>query len=493
MTDLDTRLVYHLPRTRVRITGTATEKVVLSRAEPERRFEREVALETTADPAGFFAVALGKSKLSDDTFSLELTEDGRLVSTEATSTGRLGDVVRNVFSFVTSVVGIAAGLLSPVKIAKLEGEPPAPSYEAVFPERAKRRRRVEGALEEVRSKVVDLEESLVGVADADERKKVLEHVRDLEAASTVLLEEARRLDVHFQAWKASVEQETTNELVFTLDPSDLPLTGAVESWPSPPTKEQLGKLGPVYDGLRMVLARRDVLPLPREGVAEDPGTAADGFFFRQPRPVELSLYVVAEDRLVLMSRKVELVMDEECRLCFVEYGKTRWSETSAEAAFWPGGSLKTLKNSRASEAAAATGALKELPADAKAALEQANQVLDERQKLDLQGLEHRIAELEKRKSLVEKEIALGGVVDTRQSQEEITRLKAEIDLLKSRKDLGVAERELQQVAAGGTLQLETEILKLRTALEQAQVERLKVQQALEKLASPEPPEPDEGD
>jgi len=495
MADRQAWLVYHLPKTRIRLKSSVTERFDLRREERTRQVKSEIALETGADPAAFYRIDLKGSKLSDESFGLELTQDGRLVSTESKAVGRLGKVVKNVFSFVSSVVAIAGRIalgaaVAPAAVdagaAKAEEDPVLRRYREAHPQWAQRRQRAGQVLELMRSKMVDIEEEIVAEKDPAKRKERQEHLKDLASSSEALFEELKRLDTHFQAWKAGEENETSEELVFTFDLDDLPKVSTVESWKGLPTSQQLGRFASAFERLDLVLARDEPAPLPSSGVPQPPGAgdSAPGMFFRCSRPLGLVLYLVRDERLVGVKSTTELVMDGHCRLGYVEIGKTRWSEFSVETAFWPDGGLKSLKSFRASEAAAATDALRDLPVELKASLEQANEIIDQQQKLDLQGIEQRIAELEKQKSLVEKEIALGGVLDTRRTTEEIARLKAEIDLLRARKDLGVAERELLAVSSGSAIQLETELLKLRTDLERAQVARLKVESELRELQKP---------
>ena len=113
-----------------------------------------------------------------------------------------------------------------------------------------------------------------------------------------------------------------------------------------------------------------------------------------------------------------------------------WSESNASLALHESGALKKLSNSRASDLAAATGALKDVPAEVLSALQQANKIIDEQQTLSLQGLDRRLAMLKKEKEVLEAEIEAGGVLATRAQRSELARLKAEIDLLKARKELG---------------------------------------------------------
>ena len=490
MADFKTWMTYHLPRTRIRVHGTAIEKLNLRTGQREKEVSSSVTLETEADPAAFYQIDLRGSKLSDSSFSLELTDDGRLVSTEAKSTGRLGQIVRNVFGFVTTVVsavgGLAGGAGAFVEAAAADtdvSDPVLERYRAEHPNRSERRRRITEALEAIVAKLIELENGLVAQADPGERQKAVAHIKDLKRAADGLRAEAKLLDTHFVAWKASKEAASSRTYELTVDLAGLPKISDVESWTGEPTPGQLGSSAPAYRALNLVIARSDPQPPPSGSVPTSPsaGTAYAGVFFRHARPIELALFVARGGVLEMVKKTSELVMDDNCRTGFVVFGRSRWSERSASLTFSNLGGLKKLKNSKASELAAATGTLKELPADVLASLEQANKIIDERQKLSLQGIEQRIAELEKQKSLIDKEIALDEAIDTRDLVEEQKRLKAEIDLLKARKDLGDAQRNLQLVEQGSAIQLETEILKLRVGLEKAQVERLKTEAELEKL------------
>lgn len=491
MSERDSSVTYHLPRTAVKISGTVTEKTDLRTGERVSVATSEISLATEADPASYYRIDLEGSKLVKSSFALELREDGRLVSTEAKSVGQLGQVIKNVFGFVTTVVGVVGKLVGAVPMAapgglagddedEPTGDPVLERYAKKFPELARLRRDTTAAIHDALAKIVALERSLLD-ADAEERKKIAARVTALHGSLERLRTEAARLDEHFSAWKASAENATSSAVELTFDLDDLPTRQQVESWGDTlPTQEQLGSFWPAYETFQLVLAR-DGDPPKASDVSVSLDESCRGIVYRMARPLEMSLYVVRGGKLKLAKRTTAQVFDRRSRLGFIELGESKWTEKSAEIAFHDSGALKKLSNSKASEAAAATGTLKELPAEVLSSLEQANKIIDERQKLALQNVEQRIAELEQRKKLLQAEIAVDDVLASREKNAELEQIKKEIELLKSRKQLGDAARELEVSQAARDVEMSTELLKLQLELEKAQIERLKVEAQLREL------------
>ncbi len=489
MSDQDTHLVYHLPRTKVRVTAAATEKTDAGTGERRVEATTNIALETQADAQAYFRILLDDSHFSDNEFTLELSEAGLLVATDAAATGRLGKIVKGVFGLVTSVVSIFSGLGAAAGGALLLGEigeePGRPDYGRDHPELAARRTTTKRAIETLAQTLVELEVRQAGTASEEDRAKTTKHIADVKSGLEVLRSEATLLAQHYAAWKTTIESAASHTFEYAYDLEDLPMKAVVDGWESRPPAGVLGPLQALYDLTGQVLARVDDPRPATGGLSEASGTARAGVYIRQSRPIALCLYKTMRDsvgdRLVLSKHEAVHVMDKNSRLGFVEFGKTKWSKKSAKVEFYANGTFKKLTNSTESAAAAVVQTLSELPDAALASIKKANEIIDAQQELSFQRTEQWIAELEKRKKAVEGEIALNGVLATKEQQEEKKKLDAEIALLKSRMDLGTLAAEFEVQTSGHDAKIETDILGVHVELEKARVERLKVEADLAKL------------
>jgi hypothetical protein len=429
-----TWVFYHLPETVLEIAGSVTTKKNLETDQEEKSTNAKMALLTRADQDWYFRVNLEGSTLSDSSISLELTEDERLVTTEAKSVGRLGAIIKNIIGFVVAIVGVGTG--RPLGERAKAKKDPQEEYEKEHPDLGARRRELRQAIRAIGAKLVEIETLISQTPDKTAREALRAYATDLTDGLKNLRSEAEIIEAHFSAWKARKEAARERSYEFTYRLSQLPDTSKFqEGQPVPP---DLGDVREAYLAFGLIVSRKDfsvpdVDPPPPPNA---PGSKHHGIYFRRPRPIELSLWTVEEDKLLRIQRRTHTVVDQRSPLGFMEFGKTIWSELSASLTLHDSGALKKLSNSKASELAAATGALKDLPADVLASLEKANKIIDEQQTLSLQGMDRRLAELKKQKEILEAEIEANGVLATAAQRAELARLKAEIDLLKARKEIG---------------------------------------------------------
>ena len=525
-----TSLVYHLPQTVVCVRGTATTKNILgSPGDTQVTAKGEFLLEPRSDADHYYKIDFTESSLSDSEMKIVLAGDGRLISTDATTTGKLGTVVRSVFGFVASAAALAAkaaaatafGALAPPMLALGPAAPTQPSkpgkdpvevaYKKAHPEMAAKRGETRDAIDKLEKRILAVGTALAGQApkgsdvDGKSDEELRKMLSGATAALTALRAEAEKLNTHFKAWKSSAEDEKKESFTHTVELSVLPTVSEVKALQSalaaiPPDdpartdkvaqayRTHLGEYEPVFQAARAIVAMEDPfdrssdsgrLPHGVEGLANH--ESYHGIVFRQARPVTLELHVEKDDAFTLAKRDIVFVVDRHSRLGFVELGSTKWSKKSAKVEMGPGGELKTLSNASESAAAAAASALAQLPEEALARLKQANAIIDEGQQLALQGIDFRISTLEQRKKLIDAEIAHAGVLATREDVEEKARLKAEIERLE-------AVQTLTSVRAAGELGAETaqirreiELLTLRVELREQELARLRAEFEIQKL------------
>lgn len=478
MSKRKTIIWYHLPKSFLTITGTVTTTTTAAGGQNESK-STELALATRADPAACYGVKLERSLFSDNEIDLEVSEKGLLTSSNATSTGQLGTIFKNVASFAATVAGAATGLRvfpafapssTPAGTAPT-GSPPSPAtlYSTEHPGRAQRRQEIADAIDHLLETVIVKERSLAGQSDEKDREATRAHIADLEQAITDLREQAEPLDRHYASWKATKEQETTETHEFEIAISELPTVKAISDLGTNlPTEAGLGSSFPIYEKLGIVVARLGDVPKVVDPSAAEArpaaGSAHSGAFYRKVVPMRLHLFAKDSGKLKLIETEVHEVIDEASRPGYLEFKRNRWSSTTVEAGFGDGGSLTRLKHTKTSTVAAATTATKELPEEVLDALNRADSIVDAHQKLRLQGIDHRLQELDREKKELDAEIALGDLIDTRALANRLKVVKAEKDLLTARKELGEARVALEAHEKTKANQLEIEALRLKKEL-----------------------------
>lgn len=519
-------LRYSLPLTWVRIAGTTTTKRNLTSDKLDASSESTVSLIVAPDPNAAYEIDFEKSKLADRAVSIELSPAGLLTSTTSTSTGQLGKVIGSVVSAVASVAAVAGGLLGgpaaggfatmmaaeePDEDRRRELADPESGvdepYATEHPERARRRAELRERIPALRERIRDQRERICEAADDTERKRIAACVEALGQSLAELIEEARELDAHLEAWRSVKEAPVTRSYTFLLRVTELPRLDDVKG--VDPDQAPLGAMKEVYDALHVVVARSDGSTAGGGASPPAPRTRARGVFHRQPRPVRLTILKPLADRSVSsesvsgagsvdaadsrpaprstlrpVSASIEAVLDGHSPLGFVEFGKSAWSKRAAEMTFGDTGSLTKLSNEKASELAAAAEAVESAPEKALAGLESANKILDQLQTVSLQGVTHRIAVLQQEKAVLEATVARDDLLATRDATSELKAVQAELALLQDQRQLGTARRALDADAETEMVRLRTDVLKVRTELERSQVERLKAQAELAELGKP---------
>jgi hypothetical protein len=154
---------YHLPKTVVNIEGVVTSKKTYkyndslqNDIDGDRIVDNinieDITLNVVADSYEYYCIDLEKTKISDDTFSLELSDDGRIITTDATSAGKIGTIAKNIAGFVATVVSTSVNLelfssedrneipISEQKIDSYRKIDLKELYEKKYPKQAKQRR-----------------------------------------------------------------------------------------------------------------------------------------------------------------------------------------------------------------------------------------------------------------------------------------------------------------------------------------------------------------
>jgi hypothetical protein len=466
---------YHLSTTVVNIQGVVTTKKEYmsdnSIVDTIDKIDiRDLLLSAIADPDCYYCIDLEKTKISDDTFAIELSDDGRIITTDSNSTGKIGTTVNSIAGFVTNVVAVASNLTSPATVAlsglkktafndsqaaereshisyKLDLEN---IYETEFPERALRRKNVRKAIDTLTDKLIELNLSIANEGSEQRREELVKYTNQIKTSLTDLHVQNDSIESIFSAWKNVMQDEEENIYSFTLDIDDLLESSSIEEMVKEINhQEKLEKLieekscqlRDVYQKLQFVLSKRDYSPytydnedeLPKDFVSPElPGTSFPGIFCRRPRLVEFTIWKIdATDRLFPVSKTVRSILDRHSRLFTIEFGKSNWSNHNAKVSFHPtNGALKTLSTSNTSALSAASNVFSQLPKEVLANLEAANKIQAQLQKIEGENINKQIARMNREKKKIEAAIALDGAIATKKQKSEIAKYKALIERLK---------------------------------------------------------------
>ena len=217
---------------------------------------------------------LKSSRLADKSLSLELTDDERLVTTEAKSVGRLGAIIKNIVGFLVSIVGIRGGtLLTGTEFLEATAAPkkdPQEQYEKDHPEMGLRRRKLRDAMDVLGAKLIEVEKSISQTPDKPARDPLRAYATDIKDGLKNLRPEAEIIEAHFAAWKARKEAPKERLYEFTYRIAQLPDTATFnEGQPVPP----LGDVEEAYKAFGLIVSKKDNLPVPD---ADPPPAPAPG-------------------------------------------------------------------------------------------------------------------------------------------------------------------------------------------------------------------------
>jgi hypothetical protein len=189
-----------------------------------------------------------------------------------------------------------------------------------------------------------------------------------------------------------------------------------------------------------------------------------GIWFRTARPLSLAVYERrpgSNDEFRLDSVTPVWVVDSDSRLGFLRFDSGIFDKQVGAVEFGDGGALSGLTSGGESAGRHLSTALSSVPGQIKESVEQAATVVEGLTKLRAAAAERRLADLKRRKEIIDAEIAEKGALATRAQREELERLNAKIDLVEAEKKLAPdpvtppsPNQELEERLARTTLELE---------------------------------------
>lgn len=439
---------YFLPRTVVRIAGRRTETADELAAEPAVELAGAVECVEQADPDCPLWITVDGTFFRDREGSIAFTSDRRLTSLSTTSTGTAGRFTAGAIRFVTSAVAAVAAArpsFAGRAATVFEGDKKDPveeQYAEDCPQAAADRT-------EIRAAVVTVRKALVRAAtDTPQAGDHAKALREVQSAMKLLTDLQDKAEQHFAAWRESKKTVHTQDLAYEVPILSLPKTHEVEANLGDLKPELLDDCWEPFERLGVFVA---VASDPHETPdAPDAGTTSTGFYFRSPRAVWLSVYErpagSAEVRLV--ERRRQLVFDASCDTGFVSCDSGAWRKKSVSIELDAGSAVARITTSAEGGAGAAGDALAGVVDQAVKGLADAEAITKSLDTVRDRDIDRRIAQLEKRRKLVEAEVAADVDAADAGKLREIARLDHEKALLTARKDVAALTTPEPQSANG---------------------------------------------
>lgn len=421
---------YFLPRTVVRFSGRRTETVDALADQHAVELEGAVECVEQADPEWPLRISVDGTFFRDREGSIAFTGDRRLMSLSATSTGTASALTTGAVRFVTSAVAAVASIRSlDAEDGDGQGDPVEAQYTSDCPEAAANRT-------EIRAAVVANRQALVRAAvRADEPGDHIRALRQLRTAMTVLTDLQTTAEQHFAAWRASKKTTHTQDLAYEVPVLSLPSADAVDAALDDLTPELLGACWEPFQRLGVLAA---VTHAPhRTPDAPDAGTTSNGFHYRTPRRVWLSVYEQAAgtSEVRLVERRGLLVYDATCATEYVSCDSGAWHKKTVAVELDAGSGLSRITTSAQGGAGAVGAALSGAADDVVKGLADAQTITTGVDTIRDRAVDRRIAQLDRRTKLAEAEVAADTAAADTAKLREIARLSHEKELLTARKEV----------------------------------------------------------
>lgn len=477
------RIRYRLPVTNVRFTATRTytRDSVLHDGNKEELTSSAAELIVKADARSSLTAQIETGGLWDVSASLALTDDQRLSSASNASDGKAGAVVTGFLGaavFAASFAGgvpaaLAAGLgiAQAVRIKTFSSRVAIERvFSAIQPDEVKPIDPVEEAYEQghrVQYQQLSEYRRLLGILRQEalelaiqatqtpaERVAMLRDLRVLKRLQAEIEANIERLNLHFQAWRASTLETWTQDLVEEIPFDDLPATTTGDlDW----LRVDEGRLRHIWKRFGLM-----VVPFPTtEKIHPVEAESQPGVYEREPRSVTWKLWKrsIDSDTHRCIGTGTSLVLDRHSPISYIPFRKSFWAKRTVKATFGSSGSLSGLDVESTSSLAAAAQTLGSLPTTAASSAEQANKLSDQLYSLRSKSLDQAADRAKKLLDLKQSEMTKAGLTATEADYAELERLKQQVAIaentaklqpdvlaatsLKGQTDLLTAQRELE--------------------------------------------------
>jgi len=439
--------------------------------------------------------------MKDKQFQLEFAADGRLTSSSATVSGAGAAVIEagiRVGTFVAStILGSLGGMFL---LAEGQAEQVEPPRSDTFDETLKQERsELYERRESYRAALTSLQDQLAAHGQAVANTPTIDllaKVRVLQRTIERVRAEAERVEHEVDAWFSNRFPTASKQHVFTVGTDVLPQLPSATPTAVFDVDELDPSLRSAATTLGVVVARvaeveEDALNFTSEDLEDE-----SGIWFRTVRPTTLAVYerdlaltddyevtrvlvlddddgvveLQDDDLEALFARPFSLrkvmpawVVDSDSRLGFLRFDSGIFDKQTGALGFGDTGALTKLSSTDESPARQLSAAFSAAPGQIKESVDQAVAVMDNFSKLRAAGAERELADIERRRKILEAEIAEKGVLATRSQREEL-------ETLKVREQIAQTQKNLQTPSASPNLELEQQIARVKLELELKQIQ-----------------------
>jgi hypothetical protein len=476
------KLDYALPASRVRIDSAVTiREDSLLGGDPVVSPQTTVTLEVGGGSRDQ-TLEINSGPFVNTAISLDLTEDGRLKSTELETVGEAGKVVLGVVGAATSIAAavvappvVPLGLTTLVakgRVAALTAGAPAAvptpreREEAAFAsesaEVAAMRGRYVSLVEKATRAVAGFSESLPFDTPEAIGESQLAQLKRLETVRARLQAELDHYNELFKAWRAS-KQSTRVEnfqralLIDTLRGIEIE-EGDVPALDGLPADVR-------FAWTRLGVAVTVSPPAEEQAI---PAPARNQVLVRIPRRTVLSVFEKGKDgRALLRESKRQLVMDSACEVVAVKLRRSVWAKRAVDIDFDDLGGLASFKQQTDSAAAAIAATAGEVPAKISGGVEDAVKLRKGLGELGSQGLAEELARVKQEAERKQQEITLAGLTATARDKAELERLKLQAEQLEQHRKIGESGALPAAATEQGSRKQQLEVEKLEAEIAKA--------------------------
>ena len=482
------RIVYFLPKTRIRINATIQRRTDANGDVTNRSVTADFSLLATSDITHSYLLDPSVAALSNTKTVLNLTPDGRLSSIDSAVQGQGGVLVKSIFRGVATILGLGGRGLPFANDIDATDE----MYKTDHPTMAERRAAYRDTEHSLALKLAQVSSDLAA-ASGKENLDTLQHkVSVIEHALQRIRAEMVLVDNHFSAWtnlrKRVVDQHISRIIEIDSLPTDTEVSKLALQTKNPTKADFNEALGgsylPVFRQLGFILTRSAATPAPPPSTSTDRRNdrQTKRISYRVPYPVTLCLYNTApamETRPVLISCRQENVLGPSSPIVNLPLRAKAFGRRHLIAVFDDSGSVKSITNDVTSAAADVADVVQGVPAEILAAFEQANKILDANRALALQDLEDQIEQTKAAQSLLEQQIALRERIAASATDAQLNELQRKLSVLEAQRNLLAATSTPHSTIV--SLEDRQRLLALENAIREAEIRSLQLEKQLDEI------------
>jgi hypothetical protein len=416
--------------------------------------------------------------------------------------------------------------------APRDAPPAPPTWEGSNPELAEQRTALQALRRDARRRLNEVAGRAIAEPEGAARRALVLELADVRRILDSTQSDLAEIESQRSAWLAAARDFRTDSYTFVLDVHDLPSDAQVAEW-RPDDAAGSGEEA----SMRAVLAAFGIVVTSDEAQRRAPedqeparpaedGHAYEGVWYRRPRRVTLRIYrrvgvelvqpmgsdagaprdggptVVAplgpaddpvsisealdqaaatesseeaDPWLVLVEEREVEVVDGHCRYGYLPLTSAWFGEKAAAIETGPLGAPTKISTSTTSGLKELADTLGSVPQQVLTGLETGNKIVDQFDSAAAKPENRRLADLERKKKLLEADLALADSAATADLRSQLAAVTAEHDLLSGTRDLEAVARDLDVQRAGAAESRDALLREVNNSVLREQVERLELE------------------